>query len=146
MSTSSKYLSERDQWRQRASKQRSPKRVTLEAPFAGLPRGTVLFIGTPAILEKYITSIPWGEVRTLQRLRRDIARANKCQAMCPVSTALFLRMIAEVAWDEICDGRAAEEVTPFWRVIGPGTPIASRLRVPEAWLRARLELEQQPGR
>lgn len=142
MSTRGKVSSERDQWRQRATKLRNAKRVTLDAPFAGLPEGTVLFIGTPAILEKYIASVPRGEVRTLQRLRRDIARANKCQAMCPVSTALFLRMIAEVAWDEICEGRAPDEVTPFWRVIAPSTPIAKRLRVPESWLRARLELEQ----
>jgi hypothetical protein len=142
MSSPGKAISEREQWRQRAAKQRNPKRVTLDAPFAGLPKGTVLFVGTPAILEKYIASIPHGETRTLQRLRRDIARANKCQAMCPVSTALFLRMIAEVAWDEITEGRAAEEVTPFWRVLGPATPIAKRLRVPEAWLRARLALEK----
>jgi hypothetical protein len=142
MSTRRHSISERDQWRQRATKQRNAKRVTLDAPFAGLPEGTVLFIGTPAILQKYIASIPRGEVRTLQRLRRDIARANQCQAMCPVSTALFLRMIAEVAWDEIAEGRAAEAVTPFWRVIGPATPIAKRLRVPEAWLRQRLALER----
>jgi hypothetical protein len=134
-------LSERNQWRRRAAKPRTAKRVTLDAPFAGLAKGTVLYIGTPAILEEYLASIPPGETRTLQRLRRDIARANRCQAMCPVSTALFLRMIAEVAWDEICDGRAAGEVIPFWRVIAPGSPIARRLRVPESWLRARLELE-----
>jgi hypothetical protein len=142
MSSRGKALSEREQWRRRAAKLRNAKRVTLDAPFAGLPKGTVLFIGTPAVLEKYIASIPHGEVRTLQRLRRDIARANKCEAMCPVSTALFLRMIAEVAWDEIGEGRPAGEVTPFWRVIGPATPIAKRLRVPEAWLRARLALER----
>jgi hypothetical protein len=132
---------EREQWRDRASKPRTSKRVTLESPFAGLPKGTVLFVGTPAIIQDYMKDIPEGEVRTLQRLRRDIARANRCQAMCPVSTALFLRMIAEVAWDELLAGRAPSDVTPFWRVIGPGTPIAKRLRVPEAWLLRQRRLE-----
>jgi hypothetical protein len=134
--------SESEQWRQRSGKTRTAKRVTLEAPFAGLPTGTVLFVGTPAIIRTYIEAIPRGEVRTLQRLRRDIARANRCNAMCPVSTAIFLRMIAEVAWDEIREGRSAPDVTPFWRVIGPATPIAKRLRADEEWLRKQRDLEQ----
>ncbi len=136
-----KPSADREQWRDRASKPRRSKRVTLESPFAGLPKGTILFVGTPAIIRDYIGSIPEGEVRTLQRLRRDIARANRCQAMCPVSTALFLRMIAEVAWDELLAGREVSEVTPFWRVIAPKTPIARRLRVPEAWLLEQRQLE-----
>jgi hypothetical protein len=142
MTDKSHRRSEPEQWRQRTAKTRTAKRVTLEAPFAGLPTGTVLFVGTPAIIEAYIEGIPRGEVRTLQRLRRDIARANRCNAMCPVSTAIFLRMIAEVAWDEIREGRSAAEVTPFWRVIGPATPIAKRLRADEEWLRKQRDLEQ----
>jgi hypothetical protein len=126
---------ERERWQERISKPRHSKRVTLEAPFAGLPKGTVLFVGTPAIIQHYLESIPSGQCRTLQRLRRDIARANRCQAMCPVSTTIFLRMIAEVAWDEIEAGKAAADVTPFWRVIGPETSLAKRLRVPPSWLR-----------
>lgn len=125
---------EAERWRQRAAKSRWTKRVVLESPFAGLPKGTVLFVGTPALLARYIASIPRGETRSLQRLHRDIARKHRCEAMCPVSTAIFLRLIAEVAWDEIRSGRSPEDVTPFWRVIAPGSRIARRLRAPTAWL------------
>jgi hypothetical protein len=136
--------SEPQRWQDRIARPRTSKRVILDSPFAGLPKGTVLFVGTPAIIQRYLEAIPRGELRTLQRLRRDIARANKCQAMCPVSTTIFLRMIAEVAWDELQRGKGVEEVTPFWRVIGPDVALAKRLRVPQAWLRAQRELEMSP--
>jgi hypothetical protein len=128
-------------WNHRFEAKRYPKRVTLEADFAGIPAGSTLFVGTPQILQTYIHKIPIGQTRTLQRLRRDIARANRCEAMCPVSTSIFLRILAEAAWDELHAGKDVHEVTPFWRVIEPGSAIAKKLRATDAWLRDRREAE-----
>jgi hypothetical protein len=128
-------------WSSRFATKRYPKRVTLDAPFAGLPAGSTLFVGTPQILQTYIRKIPSGETRTIQRLRRDIARANRCEAMCPVSTAIFLRILAESAWDDLHAGKAAHDVTPFWRVIEPGSAIAKKLRVTDTWLRSQRQAE-----
>jgi hypothetical protein len=128
-------------WSNRLLLKRYPKRVRLDAAFAGIPAGATLFVGTPDILKAYIQKIPSGQTRTLQRLRRDLSRAHRCQAMCPVSTAIFLRMLAESAWDELSTGRPVRDVTPFWRVIEPGSTIAKRLRTPDTWLRAQLASE-----
>ena len=128
-------------WSHRFTAKRYPKRVTLEADFAGIPAGSTLFVGTPQILQTYIRKIPSGETRTIQRLRRDIARANRCAAMCPVSTAIFLRILAEAAWDQLHAGKSLRDVTPFWRVIEPGSAIAKKLRATDAWLRDRRQAE-----
>lgn len=136
-----KKAAARKTWNHRFEAKRYPKRVTLEAEFAGIPAGSTLFVGTPQILQTYIHKIPNGETRTLQRLRRDIARANRCAAMCPVSTSIFLRILAEAAWDELHAGKGVHEVTPFWRVIEPGSTIAKKLRATDAWLRDRRETE-----
>lgn len=128
-------------WNHRFTAKRYPKRVTLEADFAGIPAGSTLFVGTPQILQTYIRNIPIGETRTIQRLRRDIARANRCAAMCPVSTSIFLRILAEAAWDDLHAGKKVHEVTPFWRVIEPGSTIAKKLRVGEAWLLSQRQAE-----
>ena len=61
--------------------------------------------------------------------------------MCPVSTAIFMRILAEAAWDDMNAGKSVGEVTPFWRVIEPGSPIAKKLRATEAWLRKQREAE-----
>jgi hypothetical protein len=128
-------------WSNRFAAKRYPKRVTLEADFAGIPAGSTLFVGTPKILQTYIRKIPSGETRTLQRLRRDIARANRCAAMCPVSTSIFLRILAEAAWDDLHSGKDVQEITPFWRVIEPGSAIAKKLRATDAWLRKQRQAE-----
>jgi len=133
-------------WNVRFETKRYPKRVTLDADFAGIPAGSTLFVGTPQILQTYIRKVPSGETRTIQRLRRDIARANRCAAMCPVSTSIFLRILAEAAWDDLDAGKRVQDVTPFWRVIEPGSAIAKKLRATDAWLNKQRHSEIEQGR
>jgi hypothetical protein len=61
--------------------------------------------------------------------------------MCPVSTAIFLRILAEAAWNYLLAGKGAYEVTPFWRVVEPGSVIARKLRATDAWLRNQRQAE-----
>jgi hypothetical protein len=128
-------------WSAKLAKPRNVKRVLLEAPFAGVPAGAMLFVGTPDVVASYIKKIPHGETRTIERMRREIARKNECDAMCPVSTAIFLRMVAEGTWDDIESGKALDAVVPFWRVIEPGSTIAKKLRTDSAWLAHQRALE-----
>ena len=128
-------------WASKLQKSRHPKRVKLEADSAGIKAGNMLFVGTPKIVDAYLRAIPHGETRTIERMRRELARRHRCDAMCPVSTSIFLRMVAEGAWEEIQAGRSIDSVAPFWRVIEPGTPIAKRLHADSAWLRQRRDAE-----
>jgi hypothetical protein len=128
-------------WTTKMSKPRAPKRVLLEADFAGIKAGNMLFVGTPAILDEYVRSVPRGEVRTIERMRREIARRHRCDAMCPVSTAIFLRMVAEAAWEQIESGADTEDVAPFWRVIEPGSTLAKKLRADSRWIAVQREAE-----
>lgn len=128
-------------WNTKMSKARAPKRVRLEADFAGIKAGNMLFVGTPAILEDYVRSVPRGEVRTIERMRREIARRHRCDAMCPVSTAIFLRMVAEAAWEQIESGADTNDVAPFWRVIEPESTLAKKLRADSRWIALQREQE-----
>ena len=128
-------------WRQKVAAPREPKRVTLEADFAGLPAGTRMFVATPRIVEEHLRRIPPGESRSIQMFRDSLARAYGCEAACPVSTAVFVRMVAEAAWEDIVAGCPPEEVTPFWRVIAPGSAIGKRLAADAAWIAARRAAE-----
>lgn len=128
-------------WRQKVAAPREPKRVTLEADFAGLPAGTRMFVATPRIVEEHLCRIPPGESRSIQAFRDGIARAHDCEAACPVSTAVFIRMVAEAAWEDILAGRPAAEVAPFWRVVAPGSAIGKRLAADTDWIAARRTAE-----
>jgi hypothetical protein len=114
-------------WRRRFDDAKPPKIVTLHTDFAGIGAGTVMYIGSPGVIANYIARIPPGETRTVERMRNELARRNKAVATCPVTTAIYLKVVAEVALGELRDGSPRESVLPFWRVIEPGSKVAGRL-------------------
>jgi hypothetical protein len=76
----------------------------------------------------------WSERCRIQQVRRELAALHGADACCPVSTAIFLRTVAEAAWDEIEAGKPATEVVPFWRVVDPKSPLAKKLRAGSQWI------------
>ena len=104
---------------------KQPKIVVLDANFAGIKQGQKLFVATPQIIDQYIRKIPFGKTRTITRLRREIARRRKCDATCPVSTAIFIRICAQAAIDEFENGAAITDITPFWRLLTSEDKIAN---------------------
>jgi hypothetical protein len=114
-------------WGARFRSAKPPKRVVLNAPFAGLAAGTTMLVGSPALIADWIARIPAGETRSVARLRNELARAHDAQATCPTTTALFLRVVAEVALADLDRGMPPEAVVPFWRVVAPDSPVARRL-------------------
>ena len=91
-------------WKQKMAA-KPPHTVTLEKDFAGVPAGAKLLISCPVEVEQYLRRhVPPGETREVQQMRRELAKLHGADATCPVSTAIFLRTVAEAAWDEIESG------------------------------------------
>lgn len=128
-------------WRRRFRDAKPAKRVVLETDFAGIRAGTMLFVATPGVIANYVARIPPGEVREVRRLRNELARKHDAQATCPVTTAMCLRVVAEVAWDDLQAGATLDTVVPFWRAIEPDSPIARKLRCGPDWIRSMREAE-----
>jgi hypothetical protein len=109
--------------------------VTTEKDFAGVRASAKLLISCPVEVAEYLkTKVPPGETREIPQLRRELAAAHGADAACPVSTAIFLRIVAESAWDEIEAGVPVTEVARFWRVIDPKSPLAKKRRAGGAWI------------
>jgi hypothetical protein len=125
----------------KATRKKEPKRVVLEKRFAGIAAGSILYVATPEIVAAYIARIKAGETRSVEQMRRDLAKRNKADATCPVSTAIFLRSVAEIAIRQLNEGAPASAVTPFWRVIAPDSVIAKRLPVDAEWIAHRRMLD-----
>lgn len=125
----------------KAPKLKQPKTVRLEYNFAGIPAGSLMFVATPEIIEAFMRAIPEGETRTIPAMRREIARRRKCDDTCPVSSAIFIRQVAEQALRELRDGRAVAEVAPFWRLISGADKIAKRLPIDPDWIDTQRNLE-----
>jgi hypothetical protein len=129
-------------WAQKM-KAKPPHTVVLDKDFAGVPAGARLLISCPHEVEAYLRNqVPAGETRAIQQMRRELAATHGADAACPVSTAIFLRTVAEAAWDEIEAGKPATEVAPFWRVVEPGSPLAKKLRAGSDWIAHQRQAEQ----
>lgn len=132
-------------WRRRFREAKPAKRVILETDFAGIRAGSRLFVATPGVIANYVDRIPRGEVREIRRLRNELARRHDCDATCPVTTAMYLRVVAEVAWDDLQAGLPIDRVVPFWRAVDPESPIARKLRCGADWIRSMRSAEAQAG-
>lgn len=129
-------------WKQKMAAN-PPHTVTLDKDFAGVPAGAKLLISCPEEVAQYLrTKVPSGETLEVQQLRRELAAAHGADAACPVSTSIFLRTVAEAAWDEIEAGAPVTEVAPFWRVIDPKSPLAKKLRAGSAWIEQQRAAER----
>lgn len=101
----------------------------LEKPFAGIPAGARLLISSPKDIEAFIRTIPSHHHVSPAELRHALAKRDKADATCPVSTGIFLRIVAEAALEQFASGVPAQDLVPFWRVLGPDAPLASKLSV-----------------
>lgn len=79
------------------------------------PPGASMVISTPQEIESFVAQIPKGKLATLESLRHVIADRHGTTITCPVTTGLFLNIVARAAEEQLMMG--AKRVTPWWRVI-----------------------------
>ena len=114
-------------WRKRFGAAKDPHVVMLHTDFAGVKAGNTMLISSPGEIANYLARIPQGETRTLDQLRNELARKAGATAMCPVTTAIYLRVVAEVALTDLAEGKPLDQVVPFWRVVTPDSKVAQKL-------------------
>ena len=124
-------------------KAKPPHHVILEKDFAGIPKGSKLHISSPEEIAAELKTIPLGSIMSIQAFRRILAEKNKCDATCPVSTSIFLRIVAEYTWEEFNSSSSIQSLAPFWRVVESSSPMAKKLNFDSAWIDLQRELEKQ---
>ena len=120
-----------------------PHHVVLDKDFAGIPKGAKLHISSPVEIAAELKTIPPGSFMSIQAFRRRLAEKNKCDATCPVSTSIFLRIVAEHTWDEFNSSSSTQDLAPYWRVVESSSPMAKKLNFDSAWIDLQRELEKQ---
>jgi alkylated DNA nucleotide flippase Atl1 len=79
------------------------------------PPGATMVISTPQEIESFVAQIPKGKLATIETLRRTIADYHGTTITCPITTGLFLNIVARAAEEQAMLG--ARRITPWWRVI-----------------------------
>jgi len=74
-----------------------------------------MLIPKPMDVNALISKIPKGKLVTVTQIREKLAKDAHANCSCPMTTGIFLRIVAEVAEEDLGSGK--REVTPYWRVI-----------------------------
>jgi hypothetical protein len=103
-------------WSAKFDVKKLPKRVKLDKAFAGIKAGGWLYVGTPQLIDAYLRGVPAGETRAIERMRRELARKNQCDATCPVSTAIFCASAQRRRLSALPPARRLNTLTPARRL------------------------------
>ena len=78
------------------------------------PRGAML-VPTPLLVARALRRVPAGRLITPAQLRHRLARAAGADLTCPMTTGIFLSIIAGATEEAIAEGKPP--VAPYWRVV-----------------------------
>jgi alkylated DNA nucleotide flippase Atl1 len=93
----------------------------LAAPLGpAYPAGRLL-ISTPLAIQAVVQQVPAGQVLTLGTLRTRLAHDHGADYTCPMTTGIFLRIVAEAAEEE------ARADIPWWRVVRDNGQLLDKL-------------------
>ena len=127
--------------REKLAREKQPKKVVMEKAYGGIGVGETMYVATPQIVDAYVKAIPHGETRSIPDMRDELAKREKCHGTCPMSSAIFARMVAEAALEDLADGKSVSKVTPFWRLISSEDKVAKKLALDPTWLDEQRAME-----
>mgnify|MGYP000518920703 CR=1 FL=1 len=120
-------MTSKKSWVEKRNCDTSFKIKKIDKKFADIPAHSKMLIVSPPIIDNYVKNIPSSKSVSLKELRDDLAKKYEADKTCPVTTGIFLRIVAEAAYEELESGKTITQITPFWRVINSKMKIASKL-------------------
>lgn len=120
-------MAKKKTWTEKLNEPKSSQVKRIDFDFSDIPSGSNMFIATPQIIDQYVHNIEFGKRSNTKTMRQDLALEHRADATCPVTTGIFLRIVAEAAYEQYEKGTPIESITPFWRVIEPNSALAKKL-------------------
>lgn len=127
-------------WTEKLNASKNPQKKRLEKTVAGMPAGALMYISTPLEIDEYIKTIPRGQGVSIQQMRDNLAKMNKADCTCPLTTGIFLRIVAEAAFEKVNRGDTSN-LTPFWRVIDHKANLVKKLSFDVAFIQQMRDQE-----
>ena len=97
---------------------RTPWRLKLrpdQVPKVVKDRRARMLVPTPLLVARALRRVAAGRLITPAILRARLARAAGADLACPMTTGIFLSILAGATEEALAEGRAA--VAPYWRVV-----------------------------
>ena len=76
-----------------------------------------MYISSPIEIDKIIRKVPSGKLITTKIITEVLTKKYKVDYTCPLTTGIFVSIIANKVEEELSQGKSVKDVTPYWRVI-----------------------------
>ena len=131
----------RKTWREKLADDKDlPKVVRLDAKQAVRFGGArTLAIAAPREVDALMRAVPAGKVTTINELRAAIAKRQRANAACPITTGIFSWIAAHASEEAATAGVASP--TPYWRTLKQGGELNPKYPGGIAALRRKLAAE-----
>lgn len=103
-----------------------------------------MLIPTPILVRDYVAEIPLGKTSTMDQMKRDLAAKFGAEVSCPLTSGIFIRIVAEAALEDLAQGKSLDEITPFWRLIAPKDKVVLKLTCGREFIEERRAAEGIP--
>ena len=123
---------------------KADKIVVTGRTFADIPQGAAMYIANPEVINEFIRQIPKGTQTTLQQMRTDLAARHGVDYCCPLTSGIFLRIVAEAAYEDYINGMDLKKITPFWRIISAAAPVCKKLSFGSDFIKTQRKKEGLP--
>lgn len=103
-------------WQEKMNKKQDP--IVKE----GLPAwnskfgGARMLIANPQEVNLILKKLSKGDLLTMKQLREELAEKFSADYTCPLTTGIFLRIVAEAMEEKRAEGK--EDLSPWWRIVG----------------------------
>jgi len=129
-------------WTEKLNVESSHQIKTLDKKFADMPEGCQMLIVSPPIINAYVKNIPFGKSVELKEMRNDLAQEYGADKTCPVTTGIYLRIVAEAAFEAYQTGTPIQQISPFWRVINSKMKVSKKLTCGEDFINVQRQKEK----
>lgn len=102
-------------WLQKLEEDKPPQIIELTGEGAEKWGGESMVITSPKIIANFIKEIPKGQLANMKFIRSCQAARFNTQIACPLTSGIFLRIIAEAVEEQKLLGNNLK--IPYWRVI-----------------------------
>ncbi|MDX2139728.1 MAG: MGMT family protein [Chloroflexota bacterium] len=107
--------------------------------FPGWKDASSMVVSTPLEVDSIVRKVPEGRLVTLTEIRAYLAQQYGTDIACPVSTAIYLNIVAAAAEEMREQGES--HIAPYWRVLKPDGKLNEKYPGGVEAQKAKLEAE-----
>ena len=127
-------------WEEKFFSKKNFEIKTIQKNFWGHIAGSKMLIPTPLMIQEYINHIESGNISDVKIMRNDLAIQYGADFTCPMTTGVFLRIVAEYNYENL--SQKGTEICPFWRIIDPCSKLSDKLSFDKNFIISKRDNEQ----